>query len=44
MTGIGKPIRQIEAWPIELPIPKEVPQKEPKPEEVSEPQPVRAPA
>jgi len=30
MTRIGRPIRKIEAWPIENPIPKQIPKEEPK--------------
>ena len=29
MTHIGKPERVIEAWPIELPVPKQIPEEEP---------------
>lgn len=37
MTKIGKPIRKIEAWPVELPITRQIPEREPKPERVPEP-------
>jgi len=45
MTRIGKPIRKIEAWPIENPVPKEVPLKEPVPEKpVPKKEPIEVPA